>query len=249
VVILTLGTGALDAVTFLRLGKVFSSVITGNLALLGIAAGQQDAALARNGGLALAGYAAGVMLASQFAGTSEPSQPVWPRQVTTALAVELILVAVFIVGWLVSASARGEGSQLALLILSAAAMGMQSTAVRRLGQMSSTYLTSTLTGVLAALAIGRLPADWQRSVGAIVAMVVGAVLGAVTATKAPGWVPVVVVVPLAVVVGCSLTATDLPLSPWRPPCSPRPGRCTHAQVCPSAPPSRRRPPCCRAHAR
>lgn len=54
---LTLSTGALDAVTFLRLGKVFSSVITGNLALLGVAAGQHDATLALNGGLALAGYA------------------------------------------------------------------------------------------------------------------------------------------------------------------------------------------------
>ena len=39
--------------TFLRLGKVFSSVITGNLALLGVAAGQLDAALALNAGLAL----------------------------------------------------------------------------------------------------------------------------------------------------------------------------------------------------
>jgi len=57
VVMLTLSTGALDAVTFLRLGKVFSSVITGNLALLGVAAGQHDATLALNGGLALAGYA------------------------------------------------------------------------------------------------------------------------------------------------------------------------------------------------
>ncbi len=40
----------------MRLGKVFSSVITGNPALLGVATGQHDAALALNGGLALAGY-------------------------------------------------------------------------------------------------------------------------------------------------------------------------------------------------
>lgn len=32
-VVLTLTTGAVDAVTFVRLGQVFSSVITGNLAL------------------------------------------------------------------------------------------------------------------------------------------------------------------------------------------------------------------------
>jgi hypothetical protein len=69
VVMLTLSTGALDAVTFLRLGKVFSSVITSNLALLGVAAGQHDATLALNGGLALAGYAAGVLLGSVFVGT------------------------------------------------------------------------------------------------------------------------------------------------------------------------------------
>lgn len=61
VVVLTLTTGALDAVSYLRLGKVFSSVITGNLALLGVAARQRDAVLMLNGGLALAGYVCGVL--------------------------------------------------------------------------------------------------------------------------------------------------------------------------------------------
>jgi uncharacterized membrane protein YoaK (UPF0700 family) len=35
--VLTLTTGALDVVSYLRLGKVFSSVISGDLALLGVA--------------------------------------------------------------------------------------------------------------------------------------------------------------------------------------------------------------------
>jgi uncharacterized membrane protein YoaK (UPF0700 family) len=227
VVLLTLGTGALDAVTFVLLGKVFSSVITGNLALLGIAAGRQDATLARNGGLALAGYAVGVILASLFAGTPERGQPVWPRQVTLTLAIELAVVAAFDAGWLISGSHRGEWSQLTLLILSSSAMGMQSTAVRRLGQMSSTYLTSTLTGVLTALAIRRVPSDWQRSVGVILALVAGAVLGALAATKSPGWVPAAVILPLAVVVACSLTAASLPSVA----CSPCGGELTVAVAC------------------
>jgi hypothetical protein len=42
-------------------------------------------------------------------------------------------------------------------------MGMQSTAVRRFGQMSSTYLTSTLTEVIAALAVRKRPEDLERS--------------------------------------------------------------------------------------
>jgi uncharacterized membrane protein YoaK (UPF0700 family) len=94
-VVLTLTTGALDAVTVVRLGKVFSSVITGNLALLGIAAGQREAALAQDAGLALAGYAAGVMLGALIAGTPEPDQPVWPVRVSYALTVEAGLLAVF----------------------------------------------------------------------------------------------------------------------------------------------------------
>ena len=139
VVVLTLCTGALDAVCFLRLGKVFSSVITGNLALLGIAVGEKNGGLAANGGLTLAGYAAGVVLGTLFAGTAERGQPVWPRRVTVTLAVELVILVVFSAGWLISGSHRQAATRMVLLVLAAAAMGVQTAAVRRLGQMSTTY--------------------------------------------------------------------------------------------------------------
>jgi uncharacterized membrane protein YoaK (UPF0700 family) len=143
--------GAVDTVTFLRLGKVFSSAITGNLALLGVAAGQHDATLARNAGLALAGYVAGAALA----GTPDLDQPVWPVQVTRTLAVEFGVLAAFSGEWLAIVGHPAGASRLALLLLAAAAMGLQSTAVRRLGQMSTTYLTSTLTGIISAIALRR----------------------------------------------------------------------------------------------
>jgi uncharacterized membrane protein YoaK (UPF0700 family) len=195
VVILTLCTGALDAVCFLRLGRVFSSVITGNLALIGIAAGERNGDLAANGGLALAGYAAGVVLGTPFAGIAERGQPAWPRRVTVTLAIELGILVVFSAGWLVSGSDRGPATRMVLLVLAATAMGVQTAAVRRLGQMSTTYLTSTLTGLFAALAIRRMPEDWQRSAGVIVALVVGAIFGSLAATQSPSWVPVAVLVP------------------------------------------------------
>jgi uncharacterized membrane protein YoaK (UPF0700 family) len=204
VVVLTLCTGALDAVCFLRLGKVFSSVITGNLALLGIAAGEKNGGLAANGGLALAGYAAGVALGTAFAGTAERGQPVWPRRVTVTLIVELGILAVFSVGWLVSGSHRGTATRMVLLVLAATAMGVRTAAVRRLGQMSTTYLTSTLTGLAAALATWRPPDDWQRSLGVIAALVVGAVFGSLAATQSPSWVPAAVLVPQVCVVLGSL---------------------------------------------
>jgi uncharacterized membrane protein YoaK (UPF0700 family) len=185
---------------------VFSSVITGNLALLGIAVGEKNGGLAANGGLTLAGYAAGVVLGTLFAGTAERGQPVWPRRVSVTLAVELGILVVFSAGWLVSGSHRGTATRMVLLVLAAAAMGVQTAAVRRLGQMSSTYLTSTLTGLFAALATWRMPDEWQRSVGVILALVVGAIFGSLAATLAPSWLPAAVLVPQVCVLIGSLAA-------------------------------------------
>jgi uncharacterized membrane protein YoaK (UPF0700 family) len=204
VVVLTLTTGTLDAVSYLRLGKVFSSVITGNLALLGVAAGHRDAMLALNGGLALAGYGCGVLAGGAFAGLPERAQPVWHVRVTITLAVELAVLAGFSGWWLADGGHPSGGSRHALLLLAAAAMGMQSTAVRRLGQMSTTYLTSTLTGILAALAIRRWPAAWQRSTGILIAAVIGAASGALVVTYSPLWVPAAVLIPIAAVLAGSL---------------------------------------------
>lgn len=198
-VVLTLTTGAVDAVTFVRLGQVFSSVITGNLALLGIAAGRQEAALAQNAGLALAGYAAGVMLGGLIAGTPEPDQPTWPARVSYALAAETGLLAAFSGEWLATGGHPGGGSRLALLLLAAAAMGLQSATVRRLGQISTTYLTSTLTALFTGLALRRMPEGAGRSTAILVTAVGGAALGTLAALKAPDWVPAAVLIPIALV--------------------------------------------------
>jgi uncharacterized membrane protein YoaK (UPF0700 family) len=208
-VVLTLTTGALDAVTFVRLGKVFSSVITGNLALLGIAAGNQQAALAQDAGLALAGYAAGVMLGALIAGTPEPSQPVWPARVSYALATETGLLVAFSGEWLAARGHPDGGSRLALLLLAAAAMGLQSATVRRLGQISTTYLTSTLTALFTGLALRRMPEGTRRSTAILVTAVGGACLGTLAALNAPDWVPAAVLIPIAVVLTGSL-----PQRPW-----------------------------------
>lgn len=208
VVVLALTSGAVDAVTFVRLGKVFSSVITGNLALLGVAAGQREGSLAVSGGLALVGYGLGVIIGRVIVGTAA-DQRIWPRRTTVTLAAELLVLAGFSAGWLATSGSPAGGARVALVMVGAAAMGMQAAAVRRLGQMSSTYLTSTLTGMLEALAVRRWPADWQRSGGVILAVVAGAALGAAAATSAESLVPVAVLVPLAVVVACAARSASL----------------------------------------
>ena len=210
VAVLALTAGAVNAVTFVRLGRVFSSVITGNLALLGVAAGQRAGNLAENGSLALAGFAFGVLAGALVARTARSDRRTWPRRATVTLAAELLVLIGFSAGWLVTDGHPAGAAQLALLAVAATAMGMQSAAVRHVGlTLSSTYLTSTLTGILEAVPIGSLPAAWQRSVGTLCALVVGAALGGVTATASPALVPVVVLIPVAVVVWCSARSASL----------------------------------------
>jgi uncharacterized membrane protein YoaK (UPF0700 family) len=206
VVILTITTGVADAVCFLHLGHVFGSVITGNLVLIGVSAGLRVATLAEHAGVALAGYAAGVLAGAPIARERDRrpgGQPDWPPRVTACLAAELVLLLGFSAGWW-AAGARPQGAaQLVLLGLAGAAMGMQSAAVRRLGQLSTTYLTSTLTGVLAALALRETPEGLGRSLAILAAIVAGALAGAATAAAAPDAVPVLLLVPNAVVLTCA----------------------------------------------
>jgi uncharacterized membrane protein YoaK (UPF0700 family) len=204
VVLLTLTTGALDAVSYLRLGKVFSSVITGNLALLGIAVSQRHGVQALNAGLALAGYGAGSLAGGAMAGIPVQGQPTWPARVTVTLVAESGILAVFGAGWIAAAGHPSAPGRIALLVLAAVSMGIQATAVRRLGRMSTTYLTSTLTGLVTALAIRRWPPEWKRSAGVLAALVTGAISAALAVTFSPSWVPAAVLVPQAAVLAASL---------------------------------------------
>jgi uncharacterized membrane protein YoaK (UPF0700 family) len=203
VVLLTITAGAMNAVSFLALGKVFSSVITGNLVLLGVAATTHSSVEAIHASVALAGYVAGVLIGAPVAARRSRQAGTWPASVTVTLGAELVMLAGFCIGWELSDGSPHDGGQLALLIVGAAAMGMQSAAVRRLGQMSSTYLTSTLLGVLASLATRTRPEGLGRSLGALAAIVVGALAGGMLARSAYAWLPVAVLLPLALVVAAS----------------------------------------------
>lgn len=206
VVVLALTTGAVNAVSYLRLGKIFSSVTTGNLALLGVSVGQRNAGLATNAGLALAGYGAGVLVGGALAGTPDEDQPAWPRRTTVSLAVELLVLAGFSGGWLASGGHPAGAVRVTLLAIASAAMGIQSAAVRRLGQMSTTYLTSTMTGLLQALAVRNWPSQWQRSSGVLLAFLAGALLGGLATLRAPAAVPAAILIPIAAVLALAVPA-------------------------------------------
>jgi len=208
VVLLTLTTGAVDVTSFLALGNVFSSVVTGDMVLLGAAAGTGRPELAVHSGVALAGYLAGVMAGAPLAARRHHASRTWPPSVTITLAVELVILVAFSVGWELAGTHPSGGGQLALVAVLAVAMGLQAAAVRRLGQMSTTYLTSTLTALVAGLVTGSKPDGMARSLGVLATLILGAVIASILLEEARAWVPLVILVPLGLVIVASVAGFE-----------------------------------------
>jgi uncharacterized membrane protein YoaK (UPF0700 family) len=202
-VLLALATGATDAAAFERLGHVFASVITGNLVLLGVSVVSGDPHLLRFAGCALLGYSAGVLLAAPRQRRS-PAERGWPAGATAALGCELGLLVLFAVGWELAGRRPTEAWQTILILLAGAAMGVQSTAVRRVGQISTTYLTSTLTGLLEDLRTRRRSEGQARSLGILVTAVAGAAGATGLILYARRLLPLLQLGPVAFVVIASL---------------------------------------------
>ena len=200
VVVLAFVSGSTDALGFVRLGNVFTSVMTGNLVLLGVAAGRREAALALHTGDAFVGFVAGALLGARLAGRPVRGQPMWPRAVSRALALELAAFVFVAVWWEAVGGHPTAHTTYVLLAVNAAALGMQSSAILRFGVsgLSSTYLTGTLTTFVASLA-NRSDSFPRRSFALLIAVVTGAALGAVLTVEVPRAAPLVPVVLLLAV--------------------------------------------------
>ena len=196
-VILTVTTGATDATAFERVGHVFASVITGNLILLGASAVSTNGSLALSCACALGGYALGAFITAP---RRDRDGAVWPVGTTRALGLDLALLAAFGLGWEIVGGRPSRSIQIVLLALAAGAMGAQSSAVRRLGQMSTTYLTSTLTGLVESIARRRWSDGDSRGVAILGAATCGAAAGTALLLYAPAWLPALQLLPVVIVV-------------------------------------------------
>ncbi|MCO5997162.1 YoaK family protein [Actinoallomurus rhizosphaericola] len=197
VVLLALGSGAADAFSFVALGAVFTSVMTGNLVLLGVAVVHTDAGGVVRSAISLAAYAAGVLGAARWLrGTSPAGSGPWPGRVITALAAVPTAQTAVLAGWLAAAGRPGTGPQVALIAVAAVAMGVQSTAVNALAVSgaATTYLTGTLTALMTETATTGTPHVMRRRAAVLAAALSGASLEAALLA----WLrPIAPVLPLA----------------------------------------------------
>jgi uncharacterized membrane protein YoaK (UPF0700 family) len=153
--------GAVDAVSYMELGRVFTANMTGNTVLLGLALVQADSHAIVRSALALAGFLIGGAVGAWIVERGR-SGNVWPTTVTVALVLEWAILIVFAVGWQYTSGASSPPSAgAALIVLSALAMGVQSAAARRIdvSGIGTTYITGTLTSLVARLV------SWASHIG------------------------------------------------------------------------------------
>ena len=216
---LTFASGANDVASFTRLGGVFTSVMTGNIVLWGLSAAERSVSLFSHTAVSIAGYITGVAtwVAHGFKvrGAGKPAEQdrdsVLPGHVSWALFTELVLLAGFTAGWEITAARPGGWAEFVLLAVLAAAMGMQSSSVNEMGltNVSTTFLTGTLTGLVSSLARpGQEMQHGARRIGVLIGLAAGALLCGLLVATAPRVVPVL---PLAAVI-TTLVLSAVPLS-------------------------------------
>jgi len=174
--VLTVLTGVVDAVSILSLGRVFVANMTGNVVFIGFAlAGARGFSLSASLS-ALGGFLVGAGLGGVAVDRLGAHRG---RLVTAVVGGELVLLLVALLAAALAGAHLGEGSKDSIAALLALAMGAQNAAVRQLKvfDLTTTVLTMTLTGIAADIRQADRFAVVRRML-AVGAMLAGAVLGA-----------------------------------------------------------------------
>ena len=181
-------TGLVDAVSFLALGRIFTANMTGNIVLLAFATARVPGLSMTLSLAALVWFLIGAVLGGRI--MARASHESHLRFAGQAFLLEVLflsassLCAIGYKGGVIEPSVR----LLALIALTALAMGTRNAAVRKLAipDVTTTVLTLTLTAIAAdsSLANGN-NVRLARRLGAVLAMFSGATVGAVVIRYSP----------------------------------------------------------------
>ncbi|MET0240696.1 MAG: YoaK family protein [Sphingobium sp.] len=184
--LLSVTTGLVDAISVLGLGKVFTANMTGNIVFLGFAAAGTPGFHAPPYLAAIAAFMVGALIAGRI-GKGHVNLPLrrWLLVAALVEAVLLWIAAGVAVGFDVASQSPGS-SVYAIIALTGLAMGFRNATIRQLKvpDLTTTVLTLTVTGLAAdsTLAGGSNP-NWGRRIGSIAAIFAGAAIGALLVTR------------------------------------------------------------------
>jgi uncharacterized membrane protein YoaK (UPF0700 family) len=172
---LTAVSGLVDAVSVLRLGRVFVANMTGNVVFIGFALGGAPGFSLAASLVALGAFLGGAAIGGAAAARLGADRAVL---LTASAAVELVLLGC---AWAGAAAVHEPYAGIAsatLAGLGALAMGIQNAVARHLAvpDLTTTVLTMTLTGIAADLRSRRGPQLLRRLL-AVATMLAGAVTG------------------------------------------------------------------------
>jgi len=210
---ITAAAGWLDALAFLHLGKVFNSIMTGNVVFLGLGIGNGNGGLVLRAGVALTAFAFGAFAGAQIVGPNLTTGAAAQR-LPRALPIEGGLLIAFAVLWLaIGSPADHPVPQVVLLGIGAIAMGVQ--AAIAIALKVPNIATVALTGTIAQLGAF---AGWRRRDDAIprdvpspalmATLILTYLLGALIVALAPDW-PVLALGPV-VLLGLGTIGWRLP---------------------------------------
>src|SRR5713101_4801903 len=179
---MTAVTGLVDAVSFLSLGRVFTANMTGNIVLLAFATAHVSGLSIARSLTALLSFLVGAIFGGRImARAGADSQIRFAAQAFLVEDIFLFAASLCAIGYRRDLLEHSFQS-VALITLTALAMGIRNAAVRKLAipDLTTTVLTLTITGIGAdsSIANGSNP-RLARRVEAVVAMFLGAALGAV----------------------------------------------------------------------
>jgi uncharacterized membrane protein YoaK (UPF0700 family) len=173
--VLTVTSGVIDGVSYVGLGHVFVANMTGNIVFLGFAVAGVPGLSILASLVALGAFLLGALVGG-FRARRTPHRG---RLLALATSVQVLLVGTAAV---ISTLISGSTERYILIVALGLAMGLQNATARSLAvpDLTTTVLTLTLTGIAAdsSLAGGGNPRLFRRT-SAVVAMLAGAVIGAV----------------------------------------------------------------------
>jgi uncharacterized membrane protein YoaK (UPF0700 family) len=174
--VLTVLTGVVDAVSILSLGRVFVANMTGNVVFVGFAAAHAPGFSLAASLIALAGFLSGAGVGGSAVRRLGQNRGVLLRNV---VALELLLIVAAAAVTSGAGAPIGNAHRDVIVALVAVGLGMQNAAVRSLAvpDITTSVLTMTLTGIAADLR-SHQPRVALRRVLSVTAMLGGAFFGA-----------------------------------------------------------------------